>query len=594
MTDTKELISTLRAPGATLTKTLQAVDALEASMATAREVSIGISSNVSIELLSAFLRKHGLLAGLRVRPRMGVHDDPVTDVDQFVREDLQGMVFVPFFDNLMPAFEHQLEHMQAEQLVAKEQDFRARCRLVFTKGKPLPFLFVTAFHRFGRPVEACTEDRVNEVLARFNAALRDEAAQFPNVRVLDTESIVQGIGHAAAFDPRFYFRSTAPYATGFLDELARRVITASRGFNSYFYKALVLDCDNTLWGGVVGEDLLDGIRLDPHGHPGKIFWRVQHDFVSLERQGVLLCLCSKNNPADVDEVLTKHPHAVLRDQHVAARRVNWTDKVSNLKSIAEELNIGLDSLVFLDDSAFECEAVRTALPTVKVFQVPPVLTDYPRIVHEVKELFISGGISSESRSKTQQYRARQEAAQASASYATHEEYLASLDLRVALRLNDFANVARISELTLKSNQFNLTTLRQTVGEIRDRMESPAAAVYSLTVEDRFGSAGLTGVVLMSWQGEVAVVDAFLMSCRVIGRGVEFSVWAEIARAAAERGCTFIEAEYRPTAKNTQVADFYDKLGLPLVKGSDGVKRYRSPLASFTPPKTDWIKVTHGQ
>jgi FkbH-like protein len=594
MTDVAELMALLARPGTTLTKTLQAIETLESQRQFDREVVIGISSNVSVDLLSSFLRKHALLAGLRLRPHMGSHDDPVTDARRFAEEGLQGMVFLPFFDNLMPSFEHQLEHLPPEQIDAKEADFRARCRLVFETAKALPFVFVAGLHRFGRAVDTGAPDPVREALTRFNEALAEEAAGFDNVRILDSGAIVESIGSAAAFDTRFYYRSTAPYAPAFLDELARRVVSSSRGFNGYYYKALVLDCDNTLWGGIVGEDLLEGIKLDPHSYPGKVYWRAQHEFLSLERNGVLLCLCSKNNPADVDEVLAKHPHCVIQDSHVAMRKVNWTDKVANLRAIAAELNIGLDSLVFLDDSSFECTAVRSALPMVRVFQVPATLSDYPRVVHEIRELFLAGGISRDSRSKTAQYRQRQDAADTRAQFATHEEYLASLDLRVALRRNDTASLARISELTLKSNQFNLTTLRQTPGEIRERMESPRCGVYSLTVEDRFGSAGLTGVLLVTWQADTARVDAFLMSCRVIGRGVEFSIWPQVARDAQARGCAFIEAEYRPTAKNAQVADFFERLGLPLVEERDGSKRYRAPLASFAPPKTDWIKVTHDQ
>jgi FkbH-like protein len=305
---------------------------------------------------------------------------------------------------------------------------------------------------------------------------------------------------------------------------------------------------------------------------------------------VLLCLCSKNNPEDVDEVLDKHPDTVLRREHIAARRVNWNDKVSNLQAIAGELNIGLDSLVFIDDSDFECNAVRSALPAVRVFQVPKTLSDYPRLLGEIRELFLAGGISAESRSKTAQYRQRQEAAESSAQFETNEQYLASLDLQVQLTRDDMASLARISELTLKSNQFNLTTLRQSPAEIRQRIDSDAGTVYSLGVSDRFGNAGLTGVVLATWQGETARIDAFLMSCRVIGRGVEFCFWPELIEDARRRGCRFIEAEYRPTAKNAQVADFYDRLGLPLVAEDNGARCYRAALDGFSPPPIDWIKV----
>jgi FkbH-like protein len=591
MSETAELIAQLTMPGITLTKTIAAVNALEALVSPSRHVTLGVSANVSVDLMSVYLRKHALLCGTRIDVSMGNHDDPVSDVDQFVRDGIEEMVFLPFFDNLMPAFEKQIELIAPDIITAKEDDLRARLRLVFQKARAMRQVYVCSFHRFLAPIDTGTVDAVGRVLERFNALLRSEAESFTNVRVLDSEAIVNLLGTEASFDTRFYLRGSAPYALAFVNELARRIVSSSRGFNSYFFKALVLDCDNTLWGGIVGEDLIEGIKLDPHSYPGNVYWRAQQDYLALEQQGVLLCLCSKNNPKDVDEVLEKHPFSVLRKQHLAIHRLNWSDKVGNLQAIARDLNIGLDSLVFVDDSDFECSAVRAALPMVRVFQVPKALSDYPRMLRELRELFLAGGISAESRSKTAQYRQRQEAVRASAQFATHEEYLASLDLRVALARNDTARVARISELMLKSNQFNLTTLRQSSAEIEERMNSGSSIVYALNVSDRFGNAGLTGVAIVRYDGAVARLEAFLMSCRVIGRGVELSIWPTLVNDARRRGCSLIEAEYRSTAKNAQVADFYQRVGLPLVSEDNGIKRYRAPLETFSPPTIDWIKVT---
>ena len=316
--------------------------------------------------------------------------------------------------------------------------------------------------------------------------------------------------------------------------------------------------------------------------------------MALERQGVLLCLCSKNNAQDVDEVLDRHAHAVIKREHITLAKVNWADKVSNLRELARELNIGLDSLVFVDDSEFECAGVRAALPEVRVIQVPAALPDYARVIQEVRELFVAGGVSAQSQSKTEQYRQRQQALQEQSQFASRDEYLASLELRVELKRNAFDEIARISELTQKSNQFNLTTLRLTPGEIRERMESANGCVYSLTVIDKFGSAGLTGVAVLSWAGQTARIEAFLMSCRVIGRGVEFSIWPHLAAEAAQHGCVTLEAEFKPTPKNAQVADFYDLLGLAPVENVDGAKRYRIAIDQFHPPEADWIQVTHGE
>jgi FkbH-like protein len=236
---------------------------------------------------------------------------------------------------------------------------------------------------------------------------------------------------------------------------------------------------------------------------------------------------------------------------------------------------------------------------VQVFQVPAALSDYPALVQQIEALFLAGGVAAESRSKTAQYGQRQAALEAEAAArveggdASHQAYLASLNLQVTVARDDAASVARISELSQKSNQFNLTTLRQSPAEIGQRMQQHDQTVYSVSVRDRFGDAGLTGVLLAGWRGEAMVIDALLMSCRVIGRGVETAIWPLLIADARQRGCSRIEAVYRPTAKNAQVADFYDRLGLQRIDepgDNQHNRHYRAELDSFHPPLSAWIQV----
>jgi FkbH-like protein len=576
----------------TLTQVMQAVTNLEKAEP-GRRLSIGLSSSATIDLLGLYLRKHGLLSGTHITVHQGNYDDPIGDVDLFLSAGAEHMILLPFLDTLLPSFEAQMECLAPDVLLAKELEMRNRYRVAFEKAKAFKLIFLGSFHRLGHAADVSGTDAVGAALTRFNQSLREEAAAFPNVRMIDTEDVVRTVGHTAAFDARFYFRSKAPYTAIYFNELARRVASATRGFGTHFYKVLVLDCDNTLWGGVIGEDLMGGIRLGPFDYPGNIFWRMQHEFAALERNGILLCLCSKNNPADVDEVFQKHPEMVLKPTQIIVKKVNWNDKPTNVRELAQELNVGLDSMVFLDDSRFECEAVRQQLPMVKTIQVPATLSEYPRLVQEIKELFLAGGIAADSRGKTEQYRQRADAIGLQAQFDSQEAYLASLELKVELSCNAAANVARISELSMKSNQFNLTTRRYSEAEVTQLMKSPDSAVYSLSVSDKFGMAGLTGVVFTRYLDGIAQIDNFLMSCRVIGRGVETSIWSQIAIDAAKHGCNQLQAVYVPSAKNAQVADLYERLGFQLAETSaDGIKHYRSALATFTPTQTPWIDLTY--
>ncbi|WP_373989509.1 HAD-IIIC family phosphatase [Duganella sp. BuS-21] len=588
-------LAVLSKADSTMMQLTQAVTALEKEEQP-RVVKIGVSSSATVDLLGIYLRKHGLLNGARIELVAGNYDDPIGDIELFAQAGVEQIVLLPFFDNLLPSFEAQLENLDPSIIDAKEAELRQRYRMVFGKARAVPAIYLGTFHRMGAAADAGGQDAVALVLARFNAALRQEAAAHANIRIIDTEDVVRAVGQGAAFDTRFYFRSKAPYTGVYMNELARRIAANARGFGAHFYKVLALDCDNTLWGGVIGEDLLNGIKLGPYDYPGNIFWRMQQEFAALERQGIVLALVTKNNPADVDEVLQKHPDMVLKEAQLVAKKVNWEDKPSNLRALAKELNVGLDSIVFLDDSSFECEAVRQQLPMVKTVQVPATLSDYPRVVAEIKTLFLAGGISADSKGKTEQYRQRAGTEELKAQFDSQEDYLASLELKVELTRNARASAARISELSQKSNQFNLTTTRYSVAEIEQMMDSDGEnkhAVYSLVVGDKFGNAGLTGVAVLRYEGATAFVENFLMSCRVIGRGVETGIWTRIVADAVARGCTELRAEYIPSAKNAQVADFYGRLGMPACEEtSEGVRRYAIAAADFAAPANPWIEMTY--
>jgi len=585
-------LAVLAKTDSTMMQITQAVTALEKEDQL-RMVRIGVSSSVTVDLLNIYLRKHGLLNGASIELLSGNYDDPVGDIELFAQAGVEQIVLLPFFDSLLPSFEAQLESLDPSIIDAKEAELRQRYRLVFNKARAVAAIYLGTFHRMGSPADVAGQDAVAVVIARFNVALREEAATFVNIRIIDTEDIVHAVGHGRAFDTRFYFRNKAPYTGIYMNELARRITAAARGFGAHFYKVLALDCDNTLWGGVIGEDLISGIKLGPYDYPGNIFWRMQHEFAALERQGILLALVTKNNPADIIEVLQKHPEMVLKESQIVVKKVNWEDKPTNLRALAKELNVGLDSIVFLDDSSFECEAIRQQLPQVRTIQVPGTLADYPRVVAEIKALFLAGGLTVESKGKTEQYRQRAGAEEMKAHFDTQEEYLASLELKVTLTRNACASAGRISELSQKSNQFNLTTHRYSVAGIERMMEEDTHAVYTLDVNDKFGNAGLTGVAVIRYVDSTAIVENFFMSCRVIGRGIETSIWSCIVAHGIKRGCTELRAEFVPSAKNAQVADFFDRLGIPLEKeNTEGTRYYRISLVDFTAPTNSWIEMTY--
>ena len=585
-----DALAILADPSAPMAQIMGAVAAAETLGGQPATAHIGISAGATVDLIGLYLRRHALLSGVRLKVSQGNFDDPLGDLARFADEGVDHLLLAPFADTLEPAFEARAAMLSDAEIDAREAELRGRWRLVLQGAAGFRSVFLCGLHRLSAPTAG--GDRLDAVLARLNHALRQEAAAFANVRWLDMAAMVGGLGRKAALDLRFYLRNAAPYSPALLDEWARQVSTASRAYGTRFFKALVLDCDNTLWGGILGEDLASGIKLSPNDYPGSVFYRAQTEFLALQRQGVLLCLCSKNDAAEVDAVLDSHPDMVLRQADIIAKQVNWTDKVTNLRQLAQDLNIGLDSLVFLDDSAFECEAVRSQLPEVAVFQAPSSPPEYLNVIAAIKDLFLAGGATTDGADKTEQYRMRAQALAEQQAFDSQEEYLASLGLTVTLAKDDAGRIPRISELSQKSNQFNLTTVRYSPPDIERLMADPAAAVWSLEVADKFGAAGLTGVVVARYADGTATVESLFMSCRVLGRGIEFAIWPTIFADAAANGCMRIEAAYRSTAKNGQAADFYDRLGLPLIGETDGVRTYATELAAFAPPPSPWIKVLH--
>ncbi len=589
---TTDALHALQDSGVSLAKVMQALKGLEPRLAASRSVHFGISAAITADSLKPFLQKHAALAGIRAQVTQGGFDDPLGDMDRFAAAGVTHAVLMPFLDTILPHLESRAALLEPRELDDKEAEFTARITLALQKAAGFEAIYVCGLHRITRAGPG-GHDAVQTLLARFNLVLRNAVQAHANARWIDTDGIVQSMGLADAIDARFYYRAKAPYSLRYMDALASALSVASRGFGTYFYKCLVLDCDNTLWGGVVGEDGLDGIKLDPFNYPGNVFWRVQQQIVQLQRQGVLLCLCTKNNPADVQEALDKHPSMVIRPEHIVVKKVNWQDKPQNLREIAAELNLGLDSFIFVDDSDFECNAVRSQLPQVRVLQVPANLPDYPALIEQAAHWLTGAGVSAESQGKTEQYRMRAEAIAAQAEFGSQDEYLRSLQLHVTLTRNARDSIARISELSQKSNQFNLTTRRYTPADIGQFMDSPAHAVYSLVVQDRFGNAGLTGVAVIAYEGDIARVDNFFMSCRVIGRGVEHVIWRPILQDALDRGATRLSAQYLPSPKNALVARFYDELGLPRTDSADGAVTYTLELAQADRlPPCNHIELTY--
>ena len=467
-------------------------------------------------------------------------------------------------------------------------------KLRFTASK-IPdnrtLLVFTMEEIYSAKIETGNHD-VKKAVDRYNAAVFELAAERSNVKAIDFSSFTRRYRSEELVDWKYYFISQTalnPRIAGDFRNWWKQELDAVALKRK---KCLVLDLDNTLWGGVLGEDGIDGIRIGGD-YPGKAFLYFQEALKELSRGGIMLAVCSKNNEADVLEAWEKNPFMALGKDDFVSTRINWLDKASNIAEIARELNIGLDSIVFVDDNPVERERVRQALPMVAVPDFPEqpygLMDFYARLVRDYFSVY---SLTREDLEKTEQYRANRARASECANFSSMDDYLRSLDIRITVSAADRFNLPRIAQMTQKTNQFNLTTRRYTEQEVAGLIDK-GARVWCLGVSDRFGDSGITGTVFVNADGadgESAAIDTLLLSCRILGRGIETAFLKTILGLLRSKGVRIVKARYIPSAKNMQTADFYDRMGFERVSDSDGVKDYTVSLETFDFSVSDIYKI----
>ena len=415
--------------------------------------------------------------------------------------------------------------------------------------------------------------QLQSAIAEYNLALFGFGNKYSNVKVVDITDFSHRYARTDLFDWKFYFVSQMgmnPRLSGdFADWWTKKLNSIALKRK----KCLVLDLDNTLWGGVLGEEGIDGIKIGGD-YPGKAFLLFQEALLELSRQGVILTIVSKNNEQDVLDVWEKNPFIVLKKEHFAAYRINWTDKAANIKELSEELNIGLDSFVFVDDNPTERELVRQLLPMVSVPdfpQQPYMLPEFFRQV--VEDYFKVYSITDEDKKKTEQYKANAARAQELNTFTDFPAFLKSLDIRITIETANEFNIRRIAQMTQKTNQFNLTTKRYTDADVRGFVDT-GWRIWCLRVADKFGDNGITGCIMVDGD----LIDTFLLSCRILGKGIELAFMKKLLSMMRESGVSTLKARYIPTARNSQVKDFWEKCGFECVaEGEDGTKDYSLDL-----------------
>ena len=396
-------------------------------------------------------------------------------------------------------------------------------------------------------------------IRKLNYLLEEEAKNRSDIYPVDLLSVQISLGQKTFYDPSLYYNAKMTISMEALPHVAKAITDVLKAMEGKIKKCVILDLDNTLWGGVIGDDGLGGIQIGEL-KAGHVYSDLQRWLKQLKEFGTILAVCSKNNEDAAKEPFEKHEEMILRLSDISIFVANWDDKASNIKLIQESLNIGMDSIVFIDDNPFERNLVKSMIPDIEVPDLPENPAEYLGFLQNLN-LFDTVSFAGESGDRTAQYQAEFERKKSQMTYASIDEYLKSLEMVGTAKAFESVRFARIAQLTQRSNQFNLRTIRYTEDEIEKIANDENYITLYYTLEDKFGDHGLIAVVIMKKVSDEEVfVDIWLMSCRVLKRGMEEFIVNKMIQSAKEHGYKKVSAEYIPTAKNSMVANIYKTMG----------------------------------
>jgi FkbH-like protein len=478
-----------------------------------------------------------------------------------------------------------LNDLQVEEL---ENKVKAEISLALANLKDCPLVVFNKFSSLLVSSLCISRSNFDTLANRLNIFL--ESLEQKNLRLVDFNKVVSHIGAEISYDLRYFYSSQAPYTITLFKYYSQYIKPFFLSANGKSKKVIIFDCDNTLWDGILDEDGFNNIEMSTDTRNGKIFLEVQTIALNLSKRGIIVGLCSKNNSDAVDEVLTSHQDMILKDSCITIKKINWLDKATNLQQISKELNIGLDSFVFIDDSPFETNLIKELLPEVTVLEVPKKLYNYPTMLRNNLGLFYSLSQTKEDLEKTQMYKQQKKREVKRLEFHSLDDYLSSLGIRIISHQNDSLLISRMAQLSQKVNQFNLTTKRYTERDIQKMVDSPKMIVYAFTVDDKFGSSGVSGLCIINLKSQSAEIDSFLMSCRIIGRNIEYVIMDHIISQLKILGVQSIISQFIPTPKNTQVSEFFDLCNFDFISHKDSIKDYFLLMKNHAPSQIDYIEV----
>ena len=502
-----------------------------------------------------------------------------------------------FFIDLKTFIPHHLRILwkskeEKENIINEKAAFLKELAQMFVKSHPNTIIVI---HNFEVPsysplgiLDNKEDLGMKTIVRELNHQLEKQFKNEKSIFVFDYDAFLSAHGKKNSCDQRLHYIADMKLHSELFPFLADEYLSYIKALAAKPRKCIVLDLDNTLWGGIIGEDGFDKIKLGPTP-PGNAFVEFQEVLLSLFHRGIILAVNSKNNPEDVLQVLRDHPHMVLREQHFSALRINWQDKAANIKEIADELNIGTDSMVFIDDDKHNCLLVKSALPEVLTILLPDDPSLYVETLTQLNE-FNTFQLTEEDALRSKSYAEERQRRKLREQFSDAHDFLRNLHMKATIKQADNFTIPRISQLTNRTNQFNLTTRRYSEADISQFHNDPAYYVCSIQAEDKLGDSGIVGAAIMKYGHDSAVIDTFLMSCRVLGRQIETVLLHHLLEQAKSSGVTQVIGEYIPTTKNAQTKDFYKDHGFSFHRDEQSSSLWHLDLTEYAASCPDFIEI----
>ena len=516
---------------------------------------IKVLSNITINQIQEILELRLREVNIPGEVSIGNFDNIVQD--SFSVNEFDCVIIFMEFCELIKQSNDLLVNNDKKSLNIFYDHTKDKIKLILENLKNTNLVVFNLFHNPFNKQPYFAETKYENIVSKINMFLKECSSK--SIYTYDLGRNFQSIGHKNSINMRDYYRSTSLYTPMFLNSYCEEISLLISSYQGNRKKLLILDCDNTLWPGIYGEEGKH-ISIKNDTYIGKIFHEIHVVLKELLSSGVLLSVVSKNNYEDVVEAFSSIDGMTLKFEDFICHRINWSDKVQNIVDISNELNIGLDSVVFVDDSDFEVNNVKDRLPEVVVFKVPTEEFKYPSLFIDVSKLFFNPIITDEDRKKTTFYKQQIARKSSSCKFSSLDDYLKDLKIEIKIFKNEFSHLERIAQLTQKTNQFNLTTTRHTENEIENMLHSKNFDIYTLSVSDKFGDDGLTGVLFLQrfTHKNVITIENFLLSCRILGRDIEYAFINEILTNKHNIHHTVL-GKFISSEKNHQVKEFYSNI-----------------------------------